>query len=112
MKFFILFLEGSTFIQVAKCLSRIFVERSKMIKHEYNVLKAFTIYTDESRKRIIGTSKNEKKHGSTFAVRSSYVDYKFPGKNIELASITKELVKKKFVKLARLIKRGRDRQTS
>ena len=65
---------------------------------------------EESGKRTLFLNKGEKKSGSTFAVCSSYVDYEFPYRNISLAPITNELVKKKFVKLARSIKRGRDRQ--
>lgn len=82
----------------------------EMIKHEYNVLEAFTLYTDELGKRSLESKKGEKQSGSTFAVQSSYVDYEFPYRNIALAAITKELIKKKYIRLARSIKRGRDRQ--
>jgi len=81
-----------------------------MIKHEYKVLKPFTVHKDSEGNSSFEKYKDERQGGSSFSTSNWYVDYEFPHRKISLCSITQRLVNKGYISLTKTVMRGIDRK--
>jgi hypothetical protein len=70
-----------------------------MVKYQYKVIKAFSIFKDDEGKRRIAETDEQVKSGTRFNKSAQYVDYTFGKKNLDMAPITQKLCDEKYLKL-------------
>ncbi len=69
-----------------------------MIKYKYKVVKRFGIFNDDGDRRL-AENDDEWSHSSRFKLDTNYVDYKFPGEDLDQDDLTEQLVEQGYIEL-------------